>query len=607
VRPIGSSPVLAIQSAAAKADVRELWIPEDRLFDVSLEPAPGGALVCFFGCFHESSTGEEAPTLRRIGPLPLPEATSLQAGLRDVAGLPRLVETVDADALRANPSQYSGRFVRVSARWEMALERSTFADAWLRPSVPWAEAAVRAREHSGSWTVVGYFRSSDRGPMRSFGHFGMAATELLALTMQPCAAISDEGVQAASAAPAEGAAHWAALLATANHDARRALSGAERLANERGHALVTTTHLALVLTDPFGSDGIDTPAAEAASRVLEGSARLAAGARPSVSAALLQVLRDAVRAAEGRSVTPRDLLERLSRDPFDPCAGVLAALGAEQREALLAPEPPPAHMGDPAFIEQRSFVLGWWHATDLDEAIDLLSDGFAKVRAGPELPDIEIGQATRALEGRGVGEADIRRHQIGIAAHRANELLEKKGIAPRLRAFAARDLDRDEPVWLLVTEDERAALVGALGEPTGIEAQYDRAPSDPARDLAAILASAPAERSSARPIPKNPALAVAFAQTELAEGRFGSALAAAELGVADRSHGILAELVRIQALRSLGRRDDAVKAWTATAESWLAGERKVWNTQWASLAKLHAKMKLPDGAVIAEIRKRARG
>lgn len=76
-------------------------------------------------------------------------------------------------------------------------------------------------------------------------------------------------------------------------------------------------------------------------------------------------------------------------------------------------------------------------------------------------------------------------------------------------------------------------------------------------------------------------------------GDFERVLALMPVARADGDHGLLAELLHIDTLRRMGRTEPARELFWATADAWLAGERRqVWNTQWRRLAKLGTKLRV---------------
>jgi len=114
--------------------------------------------------------------------------------------------------------------------------------------------------------------------------------------------------------------------------------------------------------------------------------------------------------------------------------------------------------------EDRGFPGGFWHPEDEEGLLDVVGSRLE----GLGLPDVRSDDALRA-ELRELAESDpdeeqARRRQIARVAARVNEAAGAAADARRLYAFAE-DIpgwEADEPVWLLLTADERARLV-ALG------------------------------------------------------------------------------------------------------------------------------------------------
>lgn len=111
------------------------------------------------------------------------------------------------------------------------------------------------------------------------------------------------------------------------------------------------------------------------------------------------------------------------------------------------------------------FIPGWWHAADLGSAADVIGDALAALGLAP------IDAATLAVVGVR-DEDEARRRQIGIAAQTANSQLAAAGRPERVRAYRESG-ESGEPVWLVVTADEHAALLAKLGPPDELEAAYD--------------------------------------------------------------------------------------------------------------------------------------
>lgn len=264
------------------------------------------------------------------------------------------------------------------------------------------------------------------------------------------------------------------------------------------------------------------------------------------------------------------LLRRLSLDP--------ATIDARGRHVIAY------ELG----LSGRNLTTEWWHGDDPEQVIDAMNACLEKHELDVRVDEAHVVECTKRLLETMEDEEQVRRHQIGLLALEANGALEALGSAARFRCFdPSLAWETDEPAWLLVEPAERALLAGIFGgpKPDGIEAAYDGV---------SRLEDAPHQAEDSDPAPLSTGHAVNAARDALREGRFNEALAAADIGVDDPSHGILAELVRINALMHMNRRDEAQAAWADTAERWLSGERAVWDTQWAELARLHGVLGLPD-------------
>ena len=244
----------------------------------------------------------------------------------------------------------------------------------------------------------------------------------------------------------------------------------------------------------------------------------------------------------------------------------------------------------------RRFINGWWHPHDVESAADSLDR---------ELADLGLEKVSVAALEAAVAaipdEDDARRHQIGIAARHANAQLAQLGRSERVRAFRegaewaeGEDDETDEPLWLVVEPDEHARLLVEIGPPEDLEGEYD----DPV-DHPDPLTRPP--RNGPR-IPRHLAELELFAHAQIKAQNYPVALEAIDRIRAAGAAGVLVELLWISTLRSAGRRDDAIAAWHATADAWLAGEQAVWRSQWVTLAKLHAALRLPEGPQIERIR-----
>ncbi len=114
-------------------------------------------------------------------------------------------------------------------------------------------------------------------------------------------------------------------------------------------------------------------------------------------------------------------------------------------------------------------VRGWWHGHDVESAVAMLNDDFGPLGA----PAITEAELTAVMVGvNDEGDEDVRRHQIGWMARRANAALAAAGRDERVRAFALDESD-DDSGWYLVTASEHAAAIAQRGAPEDIEAQWD--------------------------------------------------------------------------------------------------------------------------------------
>lgn len=243
------------------------------------------------------------------------------------------------------------------------------------------------------------------------------------------------------------------------------------------------------------------------------------------------------------------------------------------------------------------FVNAWWHGDDVDSAVQSLREALTRHDLGELFPEDLIAARTRLLSTEvSDDEEQVRRHQIGLTATHVNEQLRKRGDSRRFRALGkCLEWESDEPVWLRVTPEEHAALLAIAGPPSALEAVYDAAES--IADLPDTLPDDPAPPSKSE--------ALSRARTAMAAQRYEEALAMAEIAAGGGSHGLLGDLIRIDALHHLGRRDDAHATWTRTADEWLSGIYRVWDTQWQTLVSLHGKLGMAECPQVAEARKRA--
>ena len=253
-------------------------------------------------------------------------------------------------------------------------------------------------------------------------------------------------------------------------------------------------------------------------------------------------------------------------------------------------------------IKPNDFIDSWWHAGDIDTALDMLREALAVHDLGQALPEARIrADHDSAMAAQPRAKEDLealqRHHQIGVAAVAANELLARRGDSRRFRAFDRAIADEsDEPAWLLVTPEEHAKLRAKTGALDPVDAIYDAARS--VAELAAI--EWPFGEISAEKLA--PHEARARADAALREQRYADALKLWPIAVRDGQHGILAELDWIETLRRAGDREAARARWRMTADSWLAGARPVWDTQWQRLEELYTKLALDEPERFARVR-----
>lgn len=240
----------------------------------------------------------------------------------------------------------------------------------------------------------------------------------------------------------------------------------------------------------------------------------------------------------------------------------------------------------------KEFIDTWWHGGDLAIATDALSEALAPF--GATVTEAELEEAMRAvaasLDAAGLPaddvEDDLRRHQIGWAARRANAALSAAGRVERVRAFA-RDADSDGSAWVVIEPAAYERCLSERGAPEPLERSWD--------DLAAT----PWIRSERR-IRREQALSIS---TEaLRANDFVLAEKAARIAH-EGGDVLLGALALLEALAALGRQADAQRLWRATAERWLAGfSYPVLPGQWARLLALHLRLELPDDALVARCR-----
>jgi hypothetical protein len=241
----------------------------------------------------------------------------------------------------------------------------------------------------------------------------------------------------------------------------------------------------------------------------------------------------------------------------------------------------------------QEFVDSWWHGNDIVSACECLNLELARLELRPI--SAEALNTTQAV----ADENEARRHQIGIAARYANQQLAELGRSERVRAFRKEadwpNKETDEPLWLVVEPVKHSQLLAELGAPEDIEQEYD---------ASIRLATPDSSRSEGPRIPRGNSELELFIQDQIRKQNWPLALEAIGRLRAGGNPDVLLTLSWISTLRSAGRTQEAVAAWCATADAWLRGEPKVWQSQWITLEKLHRKLGLSENDQIARIRER---
>ena len=141
----------------------------------------------------------------------------------------------------------------------------------------------------------------------------------------------------------------------------------------------------------------------------------------------------------------------------------------EHLQLLPAPDPPPplalATLRARLEASARPLAKVRWKGTDLEAALAGCLTALGRHRLDGAMDPVAFLEAQAAFLERGVPEAELRGHQLGYLAARANLKLQAAGDERRFRCFGpALALKADEPPWLLVVPEEAAAL-GALAGP----------------------------------------------------------------------------------------------------------------------------------------------
>jgi hypothetical protein len=150
---------------------------------------------------------------------------------------------------------------------------------------------------------------------------------------------------------------------------------------------------------------------------------------------------------------------------------------------------------------------------------------------------------------------------------------------------------------VLLSDEEHERALRLAGPPTDLEAKYSAGVALPeVQALPPEYTKLPAHEARSR------------ADAAIREGRYKDALRYLPRASEDGDHGLLARLTHIDTLRRVQRGDDARALWSQTADEWLSGARRVWDTQWKALLELHRKLRLPaDDGRLARIQAKARG
>jgi hypothetical protein len=126
--------------------------------------------------------------------------------------------------------------------------------------------------------------------------------------------------------------------------------------------------------------------------------------------------------------------------------------------------------------EARAFPQGYWHPEDAEALAEVAQGCLDDLDVGGDLITEEDAEELVDRFADLEDEDEARRHQIGALTAHINRALVKQGADQLLHPFAE-DLpgwEAEEPVWLLLTTDERETLMtlGVLKTPDGIEADY---------------------------------------------------------------------------------------------------------------------------------------
>ena len=251
-------------------------------------------------------------------------------------------------------------------------------------------------------------------------------------------------------------------------------------------------------------------------------------------------------------------------------------------------------------IDRKLRLCGaWWHADDVDTAVDCLRDSLAAHGLEAALPEARLRAETEAAEViSDEDEALLRRHQLGIVAVHANLELARRGDERRFRSFGEPLQDEsDEPAWILVTPAQHAEMLAFAGPPLAAEMPYDRARS--VEELPSIVLQQPVPLSELHPTDAHRQANQAFRR-----GDFAEVIRLSPVAKRDGQHGLLAQLLHLEALQKLGRLDEARAELITLADEWLTASYTVWDTQWQKLAAFYTALALPTDERLAKLKAR---
>jgi hypothetical protein len=244
-------------------------------------------------------------------------------------------------------------------------------------------------------------------------------------------------------------------------------------------------------------------------------------------------------------------------------------------------------------LHSRALVDEWWHAGDVETAYEFAARRLAELRLNPPTAE-EFTERHEFVQAHVEDEEQERRHQIGFVATQANAQLRD---GPRFHCLGPElAWENEEPPWVLLDDEEYARLLAIGGPPPSLESAYSGRTAAP-RELG----------------PRGPDLSLIAPHTAelkaneaLSKGRPEEALLYLAKASEEGDSGLLVRLQRIDVLRMVHRQEEARALWSQTADEWLSGTRRVWDTQWRTLLKLHGRLRLAeDDPRVGQIRARA--